>query len=325
MSPSTGSYTPPEETPWTIDELMRKRALESPDTPLVAYPSSGIEYVKYTASQLDTYSFRIAQNYSKSMLRRQSSAEKIKTIAILASSNIDYLLSTLALTKMGMTVLFLSTRLAEQAYLSLLETTGCSDVIVDQAMRKMALSLQITLPALRIHDFVTAEVYCQPLPFDETDTAMDACYDLAIESSNICWVIHSSGSTGLPKPIYQTHAAALRNYANNFGMRGFITLPLYHAHGISSVFRGIHSQKLIHMYNASLPLTAPTLIETMRQHNFEVFYGVPYALKLLGESQQGIDILKKLKLVMFGGSSCPKDLGDRLVQNGVQLISHYGT
>jgi acyl-CoA synthetase (AMP-forming)/AMP-acid ligase II len=325
MSASTGSYTPPEETPWTIDELIRKRAAENPDTPLVAYPSVGTEYIEYTASQLDTCAFRVAQIYSKSMSRRRCSAENIKTVGILASSNIDYLLSTLALTKMGMTVLFLSTRLTEQAYLSLLETTGCRDLVVDSIMKKTALSLHSRLSDLCVHDLITAKLYSQPLPFDESNTAMDSEYDPAVESSNICWIIHSSGSTGLPKPIYQTHAAALRNYANNFGMRGFITLPLYHAHGISSVFRGIHSERLIHMYNASLPLTAPTLIDTMKKHSFEVFYGVPYALKLLGESQEGIDVLRKLKLVMFGGSSCPKDLGDRLVKNGVQLISHYGT
>ena len=325
MSPSTGSYTPPEETPWTIDELMRKRALEHPDVPLVAYPTAGIEYVEYTASQLDIFAFRIAQNYSKCISRRKSSAEKIKVVAILASSTIDYLLSTLALTKMGFTVLFLSTRLSEQAYLSLLTTTGCCDIVADSAMRKTAVSLLPQLPRLRVHDFITADVYSQALPIDESNTAMDSEYDPAVESANVCWVIHSSGSTGLPKPIYQTHAAALRNYANNFNMKGYITLPLYHAHGISSVFRGIHSLQLIHMYNASLPLTAPTLIDTMKKHAFEVFYGVPYALKLLGESQQGIDVLKKLKLVMFGGSSCPKDLGDRLVKNGVPLISHYGT
>ena len=108
-------------------------------------------------------------------------------------------------------------------------------------------------------------------------------------------------------------------------MRGFITLPLYHAHGISSVFRAIHSLRQIHMYPASKPLTGPSIIKTMKAHKFEIFYGVPYALKLLGETDEGLDVLRNLKLVMFGGSSCPDALGDKLVQNGVKLISHYGT
>ncbi|KAH0602727.1 uncharacterized protein H6S33_008377 [Morchella sextelata] len=156
-------------------------------------------------------------------------------------------------------------------------------------------------------------------------TAFDAHLDPNVETNNICWIIHSSGSTGLPKPIKQTHAAALRNYSNNFSMNGFITLPLFHAHGISSVFRAIHSGRQIHVYNADLPLTSPYLVESMERHPPEIFYGVPYALKLLAESREGMEALKKCRLVMFGGSSCPDVLGDRLVKNGVKLVSHYGT
>lgn len=63
----------------------------------------------------------------------------------------------------------------------------------------------------------------------------------------------------------------------------------------------------------------------MQNHEFEIFYGVPYALKLLGESEEGIACLVKMKVVMFGGSACPDSLGDRLVDAGVNLVSHYGT
>jgi hypothetical protein len=54
---------------------------------------------------------------------------------------------------------------------------------------------------------------------------------------------------------------------------------------------------------------------------FTAFRGV----KILGESPEGTAALAKLKVVMFGGSACPDALGDRLVENGVNLISYYGT
>lgn len=79
------------------------------------------------------------------------------------------------------------------------------------------------------------------------------------------------------------------------------------------------------MYNADLPLTAQNLLTTLRDHPIEILYAVPYALKLLGESQEGLRVLSALQLVMFGGSACPKPIGDKLVRNGVFLISHYGT
>jgi thioester reductase-like protein len=125
--------------------------------------------------------------------------------------------------------------------------------------------------------------------------------------------------------IFQTHSAAVNNYATNMGMRGFITLPLYHAHGIGSFFRAIHSGKQIHLYNAALPLAKQHIMDIMRVNQFEIFYGVPYALKLLAESEEGIALLAACKIVMFGGSACPDSLGDKLVENGVNLVSHYGT
>ena len=107
-------------------------------------------------------------------------------------------------------------------------------------------------------------------------------------------------------------------------MKSFITLPLFHNHGICNMFRAIHSRKAIHLYNADLPLTQDYLLNIMREHSFEIFYGVPYALKLLCETEEGIALLRDLKVVMYGGSACPDDLGNLLVDNGVNLVGHYG-
>ncbi|KAM0260073.1 hypothetical protein ACHAQJ_002997 [Trichoderma viride] len=101
-------------------------------------------------------------------------------------------------------------------------------------------------------------------------------------------------------------------------------MPLFHNYGICSFFRALHSRKSIHFYNAELPLTQDYLLKIFQAHDFEIFYGVPYTLKLLSESQKGIDLLQELKLVMYGGSACPDDLGNLLVENGVNLIGHYG-
>ncbi|KAM0449161.1 hypothetical protein ACHAO4_007823 [Trichoderma viride] len=101
-------------------------------------------------------------------------------------------------------------------------------------------------------------------------------------------------------------------------------MPLFHNYGVCSFFRAIHCRKSIHFYNAELPLTHDNLLKIFQANNFEIFYGVPYTLKLLSESQTGVDLLQELKLVMYGGSACPDDLGNLLVENGVNLIGHYG-
>jgi acyl-CoA synthetase (AMP-forming)/AMP-acid ligase II len=314
-----------DSKPLTVDELMRLRCQLTPDQAIVSYPSSGINYVDYTPRQLDVFAYRAAEQYALRIPQRKSSDEKPLVIGLLGPSNLDYLITFLALSKLGHTVLFLSTRISKEAYLSLLNATDSRNLVIHSSFRDMATKLQGDLSSLRVDELVGEQTYHYALGSAGIDTRMSQDFNLETESKHIAWIIHSSGSTGLPKPILQTHKAAVNNYATNMDMRGFITLPLYHAHGLSSFFRAISSGKQIHLYNASLPLAKQHIIDIMRNNRFEIFYGVPYALKLLAESTEGIELLASCKIVMFGGSSCPDSLGDKLVENGVNLVSHFGT
>lgn len=262
-------------------------------------------------------------NYSRTIPQRRKSTDPVLVVGLLGPSDFEYLITLLAISRLGHTVLLLSTRIAEEAYVSLVETTKASFLVTYPAFQSTGANVSRRTGITEVFvisslDASSPEVLSARLPSVELDGPT--------ENKHITWVIHSSGSTGHPKPIYQTHSGALRNYANNFGLKGFITLPLFHAHGISCLFRAIHSQKLIYMYNASLPLTATSLLATLNEHpDIQVLYAVPYALKLLSESDEGLHSMAPLELVMFGGSSCPKPIGDTLVQNGVRLVSHYGT
>lgn len=320
----TPPVSPPLRCPRTISELISHRASQHPNEKIIGYPSRGTQYEVYTYSELNRFSTQAASAYAESLPLHALSKEAERVIALLGASNLDYFIAALALSRLGFTVLFLSTRISEAAYISLLNDTQCRTIVVDESFHRTALSLQSKIPDLRIlpisecaqYSSPVSDVFgCRNLPKSQPDE----------ETNRACWIIHSSGSTGLPKPIYQTHKAALHNYENNMNMTGFVTLPLFHAHGLSSVFRAITSMKLIYMYNASLPLTRQNLLEVMGQHKFEIFYGVPYALKLLSESEEGIKALAEMKVVMFGGSACPDALGDQLVGDKVNLISHYGT
>ena len=315
------------DIPLTVDALIRKCSEEVPNLKLVSYPLSGINYVDYTARQLDTFAFKAAQQYATRMPPRSSSSQRATVVGLLGPSNFEYLVTILALTKLGHTVLFLSTRISPAAYESLLKTTSAKHLLIDESYRNLAETLSPKLPELKIVGIAKRSVY-EGEGVGGTkniDTCLTHKLDPEAEKNQLAWIIHSSGSTGLPNPIFQTHGAALGNYRNNLNMRGFVTLPLYHAHGISSLFRSIEARKSIHLYNASLPLTHDYLVKTLQQHDFEIFYGVPYALKILAESSEGLEALAKMKVVMFGGSACPDTLGNRLVDQNVNLVSHYGT
>ena len=241
-------------------------------------------------------------------------------VAILAPSNLDYVTSIFALSRLGHAVLLLSNRLATDAYVSLLQKTNCDYIIGSPVTSKAIAAIQKEYP---VHCLPVTEAHVYDLPAP-SGTRYSRRLDGIAASKRTAFIIHSSGSTGLPKPILQTHSSCLANYSVSPGYRAFLTLPLYHNHGLSNFFRALYSGVPIALFNASLPLSGTNLIEAMESVKPESFLGVPYALKLLGETERGISALRKCKLVLFGGSSCPDDLGDHLVEEGVYLVGHYG-
>jgi thioester reductase-like protein len=304
--------------PRTLDELLRHRAATMPDTPIAAYPTSAApdSYQRHTARQLDEYATRAAHRYREVFGQRERNAPP-RVVALLAASDLDYLVALFALGRLGLTPLLLSTRLSPEAIVSLLEKTGCDEIVHSKSYRDKIDAVSALRPvkaALLCSDYKTG-------PVDEIRVDLDPDF----ETSTACNILHSSGSTGFPKPIRNIHKNYIYNASFNLGLRGFITLPLFHNHGLSSFLRALYSGKVIYFYDPNLPLSARQLTAVFKHlgSELEIFYGVPYALKVLA-TDEGLQLLKGFKVVMFGGSACPDELGDMLVNAGVNLIAHYG-
>ncbi|KAF2195783.1 acetyl-CoA synthetase-like protein [Zopfia rhizophila CBS 207.26] len=307
----------------TIDDFLLSRLKQHPDAPLLAYPATARgtnDYVDYTAKDLDRFADEAARKYAgMGLVPENPNVSEAEVVAILAPSNLDYIATVFALTRMGFAILFFSNRLATEAFVNLLKRTKCTKLVVGTANTKAAELIQADYP-IRCFPILNKASYDIPTPSGPRFPSASP----PNVSSRIAFIIHSSGSTGLPKPIFQTHRACLTNYAGGNPYRAFVTLPLYHNHGISTLFRGFQSFNRVAIWNSNLPLTGSSLIEAMETVNPESFHSVPYALKLLAEAERGIKCLKRCKLVMFGGSSCPDELGDKLVDAGVYLVGHYG-
>ena len=247
----------------TLDELLRQRAATIPDVPIAAYPASQEpdSYEVHTARQLDEYTTRAAHHY-RDVFGNRSARSPEKVVALLASSDLDYLVAQFALGRLGFTVLLLSTRLSPEAIVSLLEKTSCADIVYSEPFRSKVEAVKALRPvgqALLFGDYRSGPV--EPL---------DIGLDLDFETNTSCNILHSSGSTGFPKPIRNIHKSFIYNAANNFGLRGFITLPLYHNHGMSSFYRALYAGKALYFYNPNLPLSARQLTAVFRHLGAEL-------------------------------------------------------
>ena len=168
-------------------------------------------------------------------------------------------------------------------------------------------------------------------------------YSVKIEGrskpDDVAYLHHTSGtSTGLPKPIPQTHNAAcgvLPSFPNGGTSATFSTTPLYHG-GIADCFRAWTSGALIWLFpEAQMPITGANILKCLtseayiRTHQktppIEYFSSVPYVLQMLAEEWDGIFLLSQMKIVGVGGAALPPLVGDRLVGSGVNLISRFGS
>ncbi|MCJ1306953.1 hypothetical protein MMC25_000597 [Agyrium rufum] len=155
---------------------------------------------------------------------------------------------------------------------------------------------------------------------------------------DVAYLHHTSGtSTGLPKPIPQTHRAGIGvlPYLDGRDSTSFTTTPLYHG-GVADCFRAWTSGAMIWLFpGKDVPITAGNVLKSLQcaekacrgGHSPKVKYfsSVPYILRMLAEESNGLEILKGMEVVGVGGAALPEAIGNDLVAKGVNLISRFGS
>ncbi|OAX43282.1 L-aminoadipate-semialdehyde dehydrogenase [Rhizopogon vinicolor AM-OR11-026] len=318
---------------YSVNQLIAERTREFPDLEILGIPDKNFNYIKYTFAELDASASLLAHHLRDNGLlngRSKGDTTSKMTVGLLGVSNISYVVTEMALYRLGYCVLFLSPNNSPPATAHLLTKTNATHMIVQDVLLPSA-----TAALAHLNDPSSVTIINQP-PSDVFNAA-----SRSLSPENTRWnpvlewkdefllpvsIIHSSGSTGFPKPIIATHKAAIGNLAMNFGLTSLTTLPLYHGHGHSNLYRAISAAKPLYLFpTGSIPLTSANVIKLLKQApDVEALYGVPLALKLLAETPEGLQVLRGLKLVTFGGSACPDELGDLLVNEGVRLVGHYG-
>ncbi|KAJ0356303.1 hypothetical protein COL154_005506 [Colletotrichum chrysophilum] len=321
---------------YTVDELVRRRALEIPDAVAIGYPKEGLlDFEEHSFRAIDRYVDAAVQRLQELGIspavghldtltltftddEQDPALEQSPAVGILAQSGLHVAITIMALNRLGCAAFLISTRLASPAITRLCDLANCKSMLTTPNFHPVLSEVQKqrqleVLPLIQHSDY-----YGKDAP------RFTRSYDPEKENKKIMAIIHSSGSTGLPKPIYLTHRSVIGASMTNMGLRAFICSPLFHSHGFYEIFRSMYSKLPIYMGNYSIPLTSQNLIKMLDYVKPGVFHVVPYVVKLLAETEEGIKALANVKLVLFGGSSCPDDLGDLLVSKGVYLVGNYG-
>ncbi|KAF7718577.1 NRPS-like protein biosynthetic cluster [Penicillium ucsense] len=306
-----------------LDDMIRLRAGDYVQRPILAYPTS-----ETAVSTYSYYSGRDLNDMIDNMVTVLVDAgftpprEGPAVVALLTLSDLNMVITFFALSRLGFTVMMLSPRLSGDACVSLLNEVECDTVLYGTTV-----SIRT-----RIGEILQRKIMaCRPLPQINADRVPERTFlaihqrrNLEAQRNRIALILHSSGSTGTPKPLYLTHKALMTHPLRGPGLTSFNPLPWYHLHGLSTAIQAMWQRKTAFMWNAALPLTAKSVICALEATRPQSVAAVPYLLQLMVDHPRGIDALRACELVTYGGAPCPDELGDKLVNEGVNFGGSFG-
>ncbi|KAJ2995404.1 hypothetical protein NUW58_g1276 [Xylaria curta] len=300
-----------------------------PDSVLISYPSHTLDFKDFTAADLDKLTKAVITTlpeYLRAPTNGISPGER-PVVAVVGVSNLEYHIYFLALQRLGWRTLLMSPRLADQGFAHLIRQTKCKTVLVSgvsaEAMKRVRSNESFELDILAMLDLQRLEEVCQEppnfnLPFQE----------LRHPSQSPQLIIHSSGTTGLPKPVplnsgeWLLQNAALVERIPQYDT--LTTLPVFHSFGIGSLFRMLLSGRKLSIMSAERSITASSLLEALGLTKSKTLVTVPHVLKFCAEAEGGPERLAQLDSVVLAGSAVPQQLGDELVEKGVTISTIYG-
>lgn len=236
-------------------------------------------------------------------------------IALLMPTGLPYVLSLLALMRVGTLVVPLNTRLTAAELQWQLKRAECRLVLYHQ--ETAALAAQI------------ADSDCAAMPFaplcDRLSRHAPPSFDLDADFA----IIHSSGTSGRPKAVvltynnmYQSAMASAYRLGVLPDDRWLCPLPLYHLGGLSIILRSL-------LYGTAVELMpkpqfdVDALNQALSQRPITLVSLVPTMLRrLLDTRRQAWN--PKLRLALLGGEAPSAELLSRCHEANIPIATTYG-
>ncbi|KLP05862.1 hypothetical protein CEK26_012582 [Fusarium fujikuroi] len=268
-------------------------------------------------------------------------SESFQTIGYIGPHDIRYFLLNLACVKVGYQVIFLSPGNSIEAAMGLLAATKCSLWVhpVDYPPYQLVEKIQQTWE-LRIMEIPTVvellDASSSPqYPYAKT-------YDEAM-ADTFC-ILHTSGTTGLPKPIYLSNgllatmdaARILPPFEGDNGARPWATLyekgdrlysPCVLLHG-PGIFMNLFATFLFDTHSVMGPVGVHPdmdLLASLADYgNIDIWHFMPVYVNELGQHPEVLDKFRSSKFIGAGGGPVSAELAAK-VNEVVRVHNLFGT
>ncbi|KAI6097310.1 putative aminoadipate reductase [Pisolithus croceorrhizus] len=346
---STKRTYPPTDGSLFFPEMLEYNARHSPDRPFFVYPDEKTKELR-CISILEFY--RASQRVAHAICPGGQGRDR-KVVGIVA--NVDCVLYQalfMGVIYAGLIPLPMSPRNSPAAIVNLLRKTKCHHLIatkgslgslITEVKRELTLrgeetyDLQVDEPPTlaRVYPYMSEETIDSPFAPHPKDDMND---------DDVLFYLHSSGSTGFPKPIPITHLVA-KHYCNmpvmvehralGYDVRvACAHLPPFHFMGVfTQLFISISSLQSTSMYTPMayqdptkppIVANAQNALENAISTKSGALIVVPAFLEEWVLTPESVKQLSTFFYVAYAGGPLSKKAGDTLVNAGVKLGSVYG-
>lgn len=234
--------------------------------------------------------------------------------------------------------MFISPRNSKEGQLNLFDKTGCKVLAFASSHKETVEPWLAERPAMQAFEVASIDAWFPEkqvphFPYDKTFD--EAEWDPFV-------VLHTSGSTGLPKPIivrqgmwnindafhdlpiWDGKKVSYREWADQ-SKRHFIPMPLFHLAGLlCAVCMSLFFDTPVCLGIPERPLSSDLVIECLDELDVQSALLPPAIIEDMSQTDEGLEALTKLKVVAFGGGNLNREAGNRIANNGTSLMNLIG-
>ncbi|KAL4900128.1 hypothetical protein BDW74DRAFT_183082 [Aspergillus multicolor] len=316
-----------------LPRLVDHFAAEKPDAVYTEYPKSSSSYDD-GFYQVTFRNFANIVNGLAWWLTKNLGPGNGEVLPYIGPNDVRYPALVLATVKAGYSLFCTSPRNSPAAHKSLIQRLKSTKMLATES-RPPAVTAIIEDNDLTGYNVPSVEELIGTV---HPDFEWGKTYEEAAKETLV--ILHTSGSTGIPKPIYWTHDLVNKHMKMGLletpagsenmddwtrGKRLFSVMPPFHAAGLAILLYWGLPLGLTVVCPTSVGLPSPSaLVKVTKKTTINAAFVPPSLLRDLSRSPEDLDYLSQhLDHIMYAGGDLPQPVGDKIASK-VRLVNRYG-
>lgn len=278
---------------------------------------------RYTYTDLDRRADMLAN-----CLRDRYGIQKGDRVAFVSRNRVELLDGYYATGKLGAILVPYNARLSLEELTSLLEHEGPKVLFYEGCFASVAEGVSAVVPHLVTLDEDTLGHDTYQAMLEAGDTTPCSCPSIDMEDTHL--IIHTGGTTGLPKGGLISHKGEMFNAFSEictWGLRyddkALILLPLFHTGGWNLLtLPMLHVGATIYLSRAYDPAKT---IELVASEQLTYLFGAATIFRMMVEQPEFANAdMSSLKWIMAGAAPTPLNIMQEFWNKGIKFVLGYG-